>query len=45
MTELGPPGWYAMTGSDGNELSDRWEEALQLRSLVVDRWQRACADP
>jgi hypothetical protein len=43
MSELGPPGWYAMTGRDGTELSDRWEEALQLRSLVLDRWHRACA--
>ena len=45
MTELGPPGWYAMTGPDGNELSDRWAEALQLRSLVIDRWRRVCAEP
>jgi hypothetical protein len=44
MTELGPPGWYAMTGPDGEELSDRWAEALQLRSMVVDRWRLVCAE-
>jgi hypothetical protein len=39
VTELGPP-WYSITGADGNELSDRWQEALQLKQLVRDIWER-----
>jgi hypothetical protein len=38
--ELGPP-WYAITGADGEELSDRWREAGELKNLVRDRWSRA----
>jgi hypothetical protein len=38
VTELGPPMWYAITGPDGNELSDRWEEALMLKDLVRGLW-------
>jgi len=41
MPELGPPEWYAMTGAAGEELSDRWSEALQLRDLVQGLWQKA----
>jgi hypothetical protein len=40
VTELGPPNWYAITGADGNELSDRWEEALLLRQHVRQIWAR-----
>ena len=40
VTELGPPMWYAITGADGNELSDRWEEALVLKELVREIWAR-----
>jgi hypothetical protein len=40
VTELGPPMWYAITGADGNELSDRWEEALMLKQLVGEIWER-----
>ncbi len=37
LCELGPPE-YAMTGPDGRELSNRWEEALKLRSIVEGIW-------
>ena len=40
VTELGPPNWYAITGADGTELSDRWEEALLLREHVLRIWER-----
>ncbi|HEX7291513.1 MAG TPA: hypothetical protein VF250_10345 [Conexibacter sp.] len=40
-TELGPPYWYAITGPDGEELSDRWAEALQLAALVRGLWEEA----
>ncbi|WP_370552509.1 sugar phosphate isomerase/epimerase family protein [Conexibacter sp. CPCC 206217] len=39
-TELGPPQWYAITGADGQELSDRWAEALSMQQLVRDIWAR-----
>jgi hypothetical protein len=42
--ELGPPDWYAMTGPDGCEMSDRWEEALQLKGLIETVWQRLEAE-
>jgi sugar phosphate isomerase/epimerase len=37
VCELGPP-WYALTGADGEELSDRWEEAQLMRDLVRGIW-------
>lgn len=37
MCELGPPP-YAITGSDGYELTDRWDEALVLKSTVENIW-------
>ena len=37
LCELGPPE-YAMTGADGRELSDRWEEALVLRATAMRIW-------
>jgi hypothetical protein len=39
VCELGPP-WYSMTGADGEELSDRWDEALLLQRHVREIWGR-----
>jgi hypothetical protein len=43
-TELGPPRWYAITGADGEELSDRWAEALEMKGLVEGIWSRLEAE-
>ena len=37
LCELGPPE-YAMTGQDGREMSNRWEEALQIKCWVREIW-------
>ncbi len=37
LCELGPPP-YAMTDRNQRELSDRWEEALQIREWVRGIW-------
>ncbi len=37
LTELGPPP-YAITGSDGYELSDRWRDSLTMRRWVEEIW-------
>lgn len=37
VCELGPPE-YAMTGPDGREMSNRWEEALLIKSWVQRIW-------
>lgn len=37
LSELGPPD-YAITDAAGNELSDRWAEALQLKQWARDIW-------
>ena len=37
LCELGPPE-YAMTGPDGIEMSNRWEEGLQIKSWVERIW-------
>jgi sugar phosphate isomerase/epimerase len=43
LCELGPPS-YAMTDANGRELSDRWEEALTIRSWVETIWQALESD-
>lgn len=37
LCELGPPP-YAITDGQRHELSDRWQEALQIRQWVQDIW-------
>jgi hypothetical protein len=39
LCELGPRE-YAITGADGEELSDRWEEALIIRNRVRQIWSK-----
>ena len=39
LCELGPAE-YAMTGPDGYELSDRWQESIQMMGMVRGLWQR-----
>jgi hypothetical protein len=38
VCEIGPKP-YAITGSDGNDTTDRWREALMLRDHVKELWQ------
>ena len=39
LVELGPPP-YGITGRDGYELSDRWEEALVIKGWIHEIWDR-----
>jgi hypothetical protein len=39
LCELGPPP-YAITGPDGAELSDRWQDALVMKDMIRALWQR-----
>ncbi|MNV97097.1 hypothetical protein D3C71_1921810 [compost metagenome] len=43
VCELGPAP-YAIKGADGRELSDRWEQALLLKSIAEACWKRAAAE-
>ena len=39
LCELGPPP-YAITGPDGAELSDRWQDTLRMKDMISALWQR-----
>ena len=43
LVELGPP-TYAITGADGYELSDRWQESLTMMRTVRELWAKIAAE-
>ncbi len=43
LCELGPPP-YAITGKDGYELSDRWQEGLEIKRRVEEIWENSERD-
>jgi hypothetical protein len=44
VCELGPPP-YAITDKNGDELTERWDEALLLRETVAQLWNSLRATP
>jgi hypothetical protein len=44
VCELGPKP-YAITGPDGNDTTDRWLEALMLKSRIEALWRQSASDP
>ena len=43
LCELGPPE-YAITGADGREISNRWDDALEIRRRVREIWAQLDAE-
>jgi hypothetical protein len=43
LVELGPP-TYAITGADGCELSDRWQESLTMMQMVRELWAKVSGE-
>lgn len=48
VTELGPPGYYAVTARETNgserEVSDRWQQALLLKWIAEELWRSVRAE-
>ncbi|MGY4501342.1 hypothetical protein ACVWYH_005273 [Bradyrhizobium sp. GM24.11] len=44
LCELGPAP-YAITGPDGKELSDRWQEALVMKDMIRSLWDKIAEEP
>ena len=44
VCELGPKP-YAITGRDGEDSTDRWEESLMLQRYVRDLWSKLTTEP
>jgi hypothetical protein len=42
LCELGPA--YVITGADGRELSDRWQDAIVLKDMIRRLWDRISSE-